>query len=100
MVTVFAANEKLSSRQQQFVTSAKRKLEKLVSEGNSSRNPAIDTMEKQMIWADANLAPSLRAEWLKSLIVLFEEKNWARELVASAKLKLIAIEKGAAAQNP
>ena len=100
MVTVFAANEKLSSRQQQFVTSAKRRLEKLVSEGNASRNPAIETLEKQMIWADANLAPSPRAEWLKSLIELFEEKTWARELVTSAKLKLIAIEKGAADQNP
>lgn len=100
MVTVFAANEKLSSRQQQFVTSAKRRLEKLVSEGNASRNPAIETLEKQMIWADANLAPSPRAEWLKSLIELFEEKTWARELVTSAKLKLIAIEKGAAGQNP
>jgi hypothetical protein len=100
MVTVFAANEKLSSRQQQLVTSAKRMLDKLVSEGNASRNPAIETLEKQMIWADANLAPSPREEWLKSLIELFEEKNWARELVASAKLKLIAIEKGAADQNP
>jgi serine/threonine-protein kinase len=100
MVTVFAANEKLSSRQQQYVTSAKRMLEKLGNEGNSSRNPAIETLEKQLIWADANLAPSPRAEWLKSLIELFEEKTWARELVASAKLKLIAIEKGAAVQNP
>lgn len=100
MVTVFAANEKLSSRQQQLVTSAKRMLDKLVSEGNASRNPAIETLEKQMIWADANLAPSPRVEWLKSLIELFEEKTWARELVTSAKLKLIAIEKGAADQNP
>lgn len=100
MVTVFAANEKLSSRQQQLVTSAKRMLDKLASEGNASRNPAIETLEKQMIWADANLAPSPRAEWLKSLIELFEEKTWARELVTSAKLKLIAIEKGAADQNP
>ena len=53
-----------------------------------------------MIWADANLSPSPRAEWLKSLIELFEEKTWARELVTAAKLKLIAIEKGAAGQNP
>lgn len=100
MVTVFASNEKLSSRQQQFVTSAKRMLEKLDSEGSPSRNPAIETLEKQMIWADANLAPSPRAEWLKSLIELFEEKSWARELIASAKLKLMAIETSAAAQNP
>jgi len=100
MVTVFAANEKLSSRQQQFVTAAKRMLEKLHSEGNTSQNPAFETLEKQMIWADANLAPSPRAEWLKSLIELFEEKTWARELMASAKLKLMAIEKSAAAQNP
>ncbi len=100
MVTVFAANEKLSSRQQQFVTSAKRMLEKLDSEGSPSRNPAMETLEKQMIWADANLAPSPRAEWLKSLIELFEEKSWSRELIASAKLKLMAIEKSAAAQNP
>ena len=51
-----------------------------------------ESLEEQMIWADANLAPATRAAWLKGLIELFEDKAWAHELVSSAKLKLTAIE--------
>ena len=45
-------------------------------------------MEEQMTWAEANLSASTRAEWLRGLIELFEDKPWARELMDSAKRKL------------
>ena len=100
LATVFAANEKLSSRQKQFVQMARRMSENLAKETKSARNPAIETLEEQMIWAEANLAPATRADWLKSLVELFEDKPWARELVAVAKQKLSSIQKNASDQQP
>ena len=92
LATVFSSNEKLTSRQRQIVDLAKRMSDKIASEVKPARNPAIASLEDQMTWADANLAPATRAAWLKGLIELFEDKSWARELVTSAKLKLTAIE--------
>ncbi len=92
MATVFAANVKLTPRQVQIVNQAKRMAEKLATEVKPARNPAIESLEEQMNWADANLAPATRADWLKGLIELFEDKVWARELIAAAKLKVTAIQ--------
>ena len=92
MATVFAANVKLTPRQVQIVNQAKRMAEKLASEVKPARNPAIESLEEQMNWADANLAPATRADWLKGFIELFEDKVWARELIAAAKLKVTAIQ--------
>jgi len=90
--TVFAGNSKLTPRQMQIVNQAKRLADRLASEVKPARHPAIESLEEQMIWADANLAPTARADWLKGVIELFEDKSWARELVASAKLKLTTIQ--------
>ena len=92
LATVFSANEKLTARQRQLVDLAKRMSEKIENAVKPTRHPAIESLAEQMIWADANLGPTTRAAWLKGLIELFEDKVWARELVASAKLKLTAIE--------
>jgi len=92
LATVFAANEKLTPRQSQIVALAKRMAEQMALEPKPARHPAIESLEDQMVWAEANLNPSTRAAWLKGLIELFDDKAWARELVESAKLKLTAIE--------
>ncbi len=92
LATVFSANEKLTPRQSQIVALAKRMAEQIALEPKPARHPAIESLEEQMVWAEANLNPSTRAAWLKGLIELFEDKAWARELVMSAKLKLTAIE--------
>ena len=92
LATVFSSNEKLTSRQRQIVDLAKRMADKMIHEVKPSRHPAIESLEEQMIWAEANLAPTTRAAWLKGLIELFEDKAWARELIASARSKLSAIE--------
>ena len=92
LATVFAANEKLTPRQRQIMDMAKRMSEKITDEVKTTRHPAIESLEDQMIWAEANLSPTSRAEWLKGLIELFEDKTWARGLIAAAKLKLTAIE--------
>ena len=92
LATVFAASEKLTPRQVQIVNQAKRMAAEISNEVKPARHPAIQSLEDQMIWADANLTPATRADWLKGLIELFEDKIWARELVASAKLKLTAIQ--------
>lgn len=92
LATVFSSNEKLTSRQRQIVDLAKRMADKMTNEVKPSRHPAIDSLDEQMIWAEANLAPTTRAAWLKGLIELFEDKAWARELIASARIKLSAIE--------
>jgi serine/threonine protein kinase len=95
MVTVFASGEKLSSRQRQFVEQAKRMSDQLAKETKPARNPAIDAIQEQMTWADANLSTAARMEWLRSLVELFEDKVWARELVALAKTKLSSTGKNA-----
>ena len=92
LATVFSSNEKLTSRQRQIVELAKRMADKITNEVKPSRHPAIASLEEQMIWAEANLAPTTRAAWLKGFIELFEDKSWARELIASARIKLSAIE--------
>jgi len=92
LATVFGADEKLTPHQRQIMDMAKRMAEKTTSEVNTARHPAIESLEDQMIWAEANLSPATRAEWLKGLIELFEDKTWARGLIAAAKLKLTAIE--------
>lgn len=92
LATVFSSNEKLTSRQRQIVDLAKRMADKMIHEVKPSRHHAIESLEEQMIWAEANLAPTTRAAWLKGLIELFEDKAWARELIASARIKLSAIE--------
>ena len=92
LATVFAASEKLTPRQRQIMDMAKRMSEKITDEVKTTRHPAIESLEDQMIWAEANLSPTSRAEWLKGLIELFEDKIWARGLIAAAKLKLTAIE--------
>jgi serine/threonine protein kinase len=88
ITTVFASSEKLSSRQKLFVDQAKRMLEKLKSSPSTGRNPAISALEEQMNWAEANLSKSAREDWLKSVIELFQEKPWARDLVSLAKQRL------------
>ena len=92
LATVFSANEKLTARQRQIVELAKRMADKIENEVKPSRHPAIESLMEQMVWAEANLGPTTRAAWLKGLVELFEDKTWAREIVASAKLKLTAIE--------
>lgn len=92
LATVFSANEKLTARQRQLVDLAKRMSDKIENAVKPTRHPAIESLAEQMIWADANLGPATRVAWLKGLIELFQDKVWARELVASAKLKLTAIE--------
>ena len=92
MATVFRGSENLTAKQRIFVDQASRLAEHLEAESKPSRNPAIESINEQMIWAEANLPASTRAEWLRGLIELFEEKPWARELIESAKRKLEAIE--------
>lgn len=92
LATVFAGAEKLTNRQRQIVALAKRMAEKLPKEGKPVQHPAVESLREQMSWADANLNASTRAVWLKGVVELFEDKVWARELVASAKSKLTAIE--------
>lgn len=91
MAVVFRASENLTSKQRIFVDQARRLAEQLEAESQPSRSPAIESIEEQMTWAEANLPASTRAEWLRGLIELFEEKPWARELIESAKRKLEAI---------
>lgn len=88
MAVVFRASENLTSKQRIFVDQARRLAEKLEAESQPSRSPAIESIEEQMTWAEANLPASTRAEWLRGLIELFEEKPWARELIDSANRKL------------
>lgn len=92
LATVFAAVEKLTPRQRQIMDMAKQMAEKTASEVKPARHPAIESLEEQMIWAEANLSPATRAAWLKGVIELFEDKTWARGLIAEAKMKLKAIE--------
>ena len=88
MAIVFRASENLTPKQRIFVDQAGRLAEQLEADSKPSRSPAIESIEEQMIWAEANLPASTRAEWLRGLIELFEEKPWARELIESAKRKL------------
>jgi hypothetical protein len=88
MAVVFRASENLTSKQRIFVDQARRLAEKLEAESQPSRSPVIESIEEQMTWAEANLPASTRAEWLRGLIELFEEKPWARELIESANRKL------------
>ncbi|MEQ1827217.1 MAG: serine/threonine-protein kinase [Pirellula sp.] len=100
MVTVFSSNEKLTNRQRLFVTLAKRSLQQYADQTKQTKNPSVEAIEEQMNWADANLASSARSEWLRSVIELFDDKAWARDVVATAKSKVQALEKNNSEQKP
>lgn len=99
-ITVFSGNEKLTNKQRQFLILANKTLKQLNDRPALNKNMSIDTIEKQMSWAEANLAPFARAEWFRSLIELFEDKSWAKDLIAIAKLKLRAMDTPETAVSP
>lgn len=100
MVNLFSSTEQLTNRQQQMVEQAKRVLDKLASEPPQSRNPSLEFLEQQMRWAETNLSPATRAAWLKSLVELFQDKPWARNIVEEAKKAIATLDKPAKDSNP
>jgi hypothetical protein len=91
LATVFSASDKLSQKQQQLVDLAKKMSDRIASQTKTERNPAIESLEEQMTWAEANLTPAARIVWLQGLVELFDGKAWAMEIVASAKQKLASL---------
>jgi serine/threonine protein kinase len=92
LAIVFKSGEKLTSKQQLIVERARLMYEKLSEKGSQARNPAIDALEGQIVWAEANLSGKARAEWLRSVIELFQDKGWARDPIAKAKQLLGKLE--------
>jgi hypothetical protein len=46
---------------------------------------AAKSLEQQMRWAETHLSGEERKAWLQSMIELYQEKPWARQLVKEAK---------------
>jgi serine/threonine-protein kinase len=91
LATVFSASDKLSQKQQQIVELAKKMSERLAGQAKLERNPAIESLEEQLAWAEANLTPAARIIWLQGLVELFDGKAWAMDIISSAKQKLSSL---------
>jgi hypothetical protein len=87
-LTMFAGESDNSKLSKQLVAQAKRSLAMLAQERDSRKNEALEELEKQADWAQANLSPELRRKWFAALIELFEDKVWAKGLVERAKQQL------------
>lgn len=99
MVNLFSSTEQLTNRQQQMVDQAKKMLDKLLAEPPKTRNPSVEFLEQQLRWAESHLTPSTRLAWLKSLVELYQDKSWARDLVEEAKKGIASIEKSTPADS-
>ncbi len=92
LLVVFPTTDEMSLRQRKIVSAAQRLLERLNSEPTDGlRNVAAESLQAQMRWAETHLSREQRNEWLRSMILLYQEKPWAAELVAAAK-QMIATE--------
>jgi serine/threonine-protein kinase len=87
-LTMFAGEADNSKLSKQLVAQAKRSLTILAQERDSKKNEALEELEKQADWAQANLSPELRRKWFAALVELFEDKVWAKGLVERAKKQL------------
>ena len=86
LITVFPLSDHMSLRQKKLVVAAKRMLEGLESTRSAtSGNSATASLEQQMRWAQTHLSEEQRRAWLESMIELYRDKPWARELVTAAE---------------
>lgn len=84
-LTVFGAGGQVDEKHKRLVTLVQRSLEQLNASQKLSTNEAYASLKEQMDWADANLNPATKRKWLDSMIELFKDKLWARDLIDRAK---------------
>jgi hypothetical protein len=87
-VNVFRDGHALSNRQKELVDIAGRKLATL-QQNTKSRNPsALDLLEEQLDWAEANLSGNALADYCRSMIELYRDKGWAEPILSRARQSL------------
>lgn len=89
LLVVFQNREGLTRRQKQLLHAAKitrDQLEKSPSEPVDVTSLA--QLEERVRWAEANLETEKRVAFFRSLILLYEDKAWAKPLIESAQSKL------------
>jgi serine/threonine-protein kinase len=84
-LTVFGSGGQVEEKHKRLVELVQRSLEQLNASQKLSTSEAYQSLKEQMDWADANLNPATKRKWLDSMVELFKDKLWARELVDRAK---------------
>jgi serine/threonine-protein kinase len=86
LLTVFPVSEQTSLRHKKLIAAAERMLKGLDLSVPDATDPvAAKSLEQQMRWAETHLSGEERKAWLQSMIELYQEKPWARQLVKEAK---------------
>jgi hypothetical protein len=76
----------MSLRHKKLIAAAERMLKGLDFSVPETTDPlAANSLEQQMRWAETHLSGKERRAWLQSMIELYQEKPWAKELVKAAK---------------
>jgi len=89
ILVVYASTEQLSPYQKKLIEANRRLREQLQKNGQSANpNIAADQLNQQMRWAEINLNPQERKLFLQGIVELYNDKPWAKEIIASVKRQL------------
>lgn len=89
LLTVFPVSDQMGLKHKKLIAATKRMLEGLESNsGNANQSVAANSLEQQMRWAETHLSAEQRTAWLMSMIELYQDKPWAKNLVEAAKKML------------
>ncbi len=86
LLTVFPVTEQMSLRHRKLIASAEQMLKRLDLSVPEATDPlAANSLKQQMLWAETHLSGDERKAWLQSMIELYQEKPWAKDLVKAAR---------------
>ncbi len=88
LLTVFGEKSQLPMAQQKLIELAEHLREQIRKNPFEKNHPAAEQLQDQFRWAVTNLPKELKPKFYQSIIELYSDKAWAREVVASAKLAL------------
>lgn len=91
-LTLYGSSNQLSDLHRKLVARIRRILEQATESKKTGSNEAFRSLKEEMDWADANLAPAARRQWLEAMVELFQSKAWAIDLVSRAKRELTALQ--------
>jgi len=91
-ITLYGSSNQLSDPHRKLVARIRRILEQATESKKTDSNEAFRSLKEEMDWADANLAPAARRQWLQAMVELFQSKAWAIDLVSRAKRELTALQ--------
>ncbi len=91
LITVFRDRSRLEPRQQKLLALAEHIRDQIGKSPVERTHPAAEQLQDQMRWAAVELPRELKPKFYLSIIELYQDKAWAKDVVANAKIALEAL---------